>query len=286
MLAATAAWSFGGVLGKSVGAPGVVITFWRLWLATVLFGSVMAFTRKRVPWSDVRTAAPAGMLFGVNLALFFSALNHTTVANALIVGALTPVAMLPIAVRFLGERLTPTKVATALVAVAGVVVAVLTAPTGVPGGGRSALGDALAVASLLVWICYLTAVKRARARLDTVAFMFVVSVVAALTVTPLALLGPYDLGAIDGTGWWWLVLLTILPGVVGHGLVAWAQRHVDVTVSTVLIQGEPVGATIAAALLLGESVTMPQALAMAVVVVALATLALQSARRRPLEVVG
>ena len=284
VLAATAAWSFGGVLGKSVSAPGVVISFWRLWLASVLFGALVLVTGGRLSWSGVRAATPAGVLFGINLCLFFSAINHTTVANALIVGALTPVAMLPLAVRFLGERVTPVKVVCALVAVAGVVVAVITAPGGGAGGGRSALGDLLAVASLAVWICYLVVIKGARAHLTTVPFMFTVSLVAAVVVTPLALLGPYDLGAVDGTGWWWLVLLTLVPGALGHGLIAWAQRHVDATVTSVLIQGEPVGATVAAALLLGEAVSVPQGLAMAVVVAALVVLAVQSARTRAVPV--
>lgn len=280
VLAATVAWSFGGVLGKSVSAPGVVITFWRLWMASAFFGALVVGTRGRLSWSGIRAAAPAGVLFGINLCLFFSAINHTTVANALIVGALTPVAMLPLAVRFLGERVTPIKVGCALVAVAGVVVAVVTAPGGGADGGRSVLGDLLAVASLSVWICYLVVIKGARAHLATVPFMFTVSLVAAITVTPLALLGPYDLGAVDGTAWWWLVLLTLVPGALGHGLIAWAQRHVDATVTSVLIQGEPVGATVAAALLLGEAVTVPQAAAMAVVVAALVVLAVQSARTR------
>jgi drug/metabolite transporter (DMT)-like permease len=280
VLAATAAWSFGGVLGKSVGASGVVISFWRLWMASALFGVLVVATRSVPAWREMRGAAPAGVLFGINLCLFFSAINHTTVANALIVGALTPVVMLPIAVRYLGERATPIKIVCALVAVAGVVVAVLSAPDAAAGGGRTALGDGLAVASLVVWICYLTAIKRARAHLATVPFMFTVSLVAAVTVTPLALLGPYDLGAVDGVGWWWLVLLTLVPGALGHGLIAWAQRHVDATVTSVLIQGEPVGATIAAAALLGETVTGAQAGAMAVVVAALAVLAVQSTRTR------
>lgn len=284
VLTATICWSFGGPLGKAVDASGVVITFWRLWIGTGLF-LVLAAARRQLPTlAALRLAAPAGALFGANLCAFFSAINYTTVANALIISALTPVMMLPIGVRVLGERLTVSKIACSLVAVAGVVAAVLVAPGGGAGGGRSTRGDILAVVSLLLWIAYLTATKRARRTIDTLPFLTAVTATAAVAVTPFALLGPYDLGEIDGVGWLWLLLLTIVPGALGHGLVAWAQRTVDATVSTVLMQGEPVGATIAAAVFLDERVTVAQLGAMAVVIAALALLAYREGRERPARV--
>lgn len=275
VLAATLCWSFGAVLGKAADAPGVVLTFWRLWMGVAIFGTVALVARAWPSWADLRAAAPAGVLFGLNLCLFFSAINHTTVVNASIVGALTPVAMLPVAVRFLGEELTILKASCAAVAVVGVVVAVLVAEGGggADGGGSTVLGDSLALASLAVWIVYLFATKRARATTGTIQLLTGLTMVAAVTVTPFALLGPYDLGAIDGAGWLWLALLALVPGAVGHGLVAWAQRHVDASVSSVLMQAEPVGSTLAAALLLGEAVNGRQAAALAAVVAALIALA-------------
>ncbi len=284
VLAATVCWSFGGPLAKATDASGVVVTFWRLWIGTGFF-LVLAAVRRELPtWEAVRLAAPAGALFGANLCAFFSAINYTTVANALIISALTPVMMLPIGVRVLGEKLTLAKIACSLVAVAGVVLALLVAPGGGSGGGRSLRGDVLAMASLLLWIAYLTATKRARRTVTTVPFLAAVTATAAVAVTPFAVVGRYDLGEIDGIGWVWLVLLTLLPGALGHGLVAWAQRQVDATVSTVLMQGEPVGATIAAAVFLDERVTVAQFGAMGVVIAALALLAFSEGRERTASV--
>ena len=75
-----------------------------------------------------------------------------------------------------------------------------------------------------------------------------------------------------------LVLLALGPGIAGHGLLAWAQPRVDSSVSSVLIQAEPVGASIAAWVFLGEALTFAQAMSMAVVVAALAVLAYSESR--------
>ncbi|MBM3683263.1 MAG: DMT family transporter [Actinobacteria bacterium] len=284
VLVATVCWSFGGVIAVAIDAPGVVTSFYRLWMGSVFLVAIGAATRRLPTWRELRQVAPSGALFGLNLCLFFTALNYTTVANAIIVGALTPVLMLPIAARLLGERLDAVKIGCALVAVGGVVFAVLTAPGGGESGGRSLRGDLLAVGSLLLWIGFLTSAKRVRAQVGTLQFLTATTISAAVAVTPLAVFGPYDLGVLEGTDWPLLVALTVVPGMVGHGLIAWAQRHIDATVSSVLMQGEPVGGTILAAVLLGQAMSVLQGFAMAIVVGALAVLAAAGRRRAgPLE---
>lgn len=270
-------WSFGGVLGKSTGASGEVLSFWRMWVATAVM-LVVAVAMRRVPtWPDIRRAAPLGALFGLNICAFFITLEYVSIAIALIVGALTPVVALPIAARFMGEQLSPTKIGCAIVAVGGVVLAVLAAP----GGGadaNTAIGYAWAVASLLVWVAYLLVSKRVREQVDTVQFMTVMSGAGAVMVSAIVVAVSADLGEVSGTDWWWVVMLAIGPGLIGHGLVAWAHPRVDSSVSSLLIQAEPVGASIAAWVFLDQRVSLVQGIAMVVVLVALGYLASREAR--------
>jgi drug/metabolite transporter (DMT)-like permease len=277
VLAATAFWSFGGVLGKATGVPGVVLGFWRMWVASAIMTVIIVCTRRWPTWLDVRRSLVIGVLFGLNICAFFITLEFVSIAVALIIGALTPVVALPIAVVFMGERLTAVKVVCAVTAVAGVVAAVLTAPSS-GDDGNTMVGYAWAVASLLIWVAYLLAAKRVRRQVETVRLMWIVSVVGALTVSVLALILRSPLGEMQGTDWLWVTLLALGPGIAGHGLFAWAQPRVDSSVSSVLIQAEPVGASIAAWVFLGEAVSLPQALSMGVVLAALATLAYREAR--------
>jgi drug/metabolite transporter (DMT)-like permease len=116
-----------------------------------------------------------------------------------------------------------------------------------------------------------------------------VTIIGTVTVSMLALVTRSHLSQIHGAGWLWVTLLALGPGIAGHGLVAWAQPRVDASVTSVLIQLEPVGASIAAWVFLDERVSLPQALAMMVVVGALSVLAYRESRERILlidEAVG
>ena len=277
-------WSFGGVLGKSTGVSGEVLSFWRMWIATLVMVVVALAVRQWPSRADFRWATPLGVLFGFNICAFFTTLEYLPIAIALIIGALTPVVALPIAVVYFGERLTTVKVVCALVAVGGVVVAVLAAPDTGDGGDSAAVGYVWAIVSLLLWVAYLLISKRVRDRVETVPFMFVMSFVGALTVTVIVVVASSSVWELEGADWLWVTLLAIGPGLAGHGLLAWAHPRVDTSVSSLLIQAEPVGAAIAAWVFLGEEVSLVQALAMAVVLVALGVLAYREAREGDITV--
>ena len=278
VLGATAFWSFGGVLGKASGVGGVVLSFWRMWVATAVLVMIGLVLKRWPSRADFRRAAPLGVLFGLNICAFFTALQYVSVAVALIIGALTPVVALPIAVLFMGERLTTVKVVCAITAVSGVVVAVLAAPTADDQAANLAVGYVWAVISLLIWVAYLLLAKRAREGIETFRFMLVMSVVGAITVSMVIPFVDQPIDSLDRSGWVWVVLLALGPGIAGHGLLTWAHPRVDASVSSLLIQAEPVGATIAAWVFLGEKVSLLQALAMLVVLAALGVLAYREAR--------
>jgi drug/metabolite transporter (DMT)-like permease len=285
MVVAALFWSIGGVLGKSTHASGVVLSFWRMWIASAVMLIIVAVTKRWPSRLDFRRTALAGVLFGLNICVFFIAIQSVSIAVALIISALAPVVALPISVVMFGERPTGVKVICAAASVAGVVVAVLVAPSTDSGTSGSTIGYLWALLALVFWVAYLLVSKGVRPNVETVRFMFVVSLIGAITVSVLVAATQADLGEIHGVGWLWVVLLAIGPGIAGHGLVAWAQPRVDASVTTVLIQAEPVGAAAAAWLVLGERVSLAQSLAMSVVVVALCVLAYSESRDGGLEIV-
>jgi drug/metabolite transporter (DMT)-like permease len=270
VLAATTCWGLGGVLGKSVGASGLVVSFYRLWMGAVLLNLVLVVMRRRLTWDVLKWSWLGGVCFGLNVALYFTSVRMTSIANVAIIGSLTPVIVFPIAVKWMGERVTRKAIVCSALAIAGVVVVVL---AGGSSGQRALSGDLLAVVNLVSWAAFFLVTKHARKGVGTLEYLAAMTLVAALTVTPIALLTGQDFGSVEGLGWLWLVLLVLIPGAAGHGLMTWAHAHVDVSTSSVLVLGEPVLATIAAAVFLSESVNAVQMLGMAGVVAALAVLA-------------
>jgi len=216
-----------------------------------------------------------GLAFGSDIVLFFSALKHTTVANATVVGALQPALVLLVAGRMFGEPVTAGIVTWSAVAIAGVVIVVY-GSSGAP--VWSITGDLLAVGALFAWTIYFIASKRVSGKLPPFDYLTAMLIIAAVVVTPVALLSGQRLDP-GGTGEWaWIALLAIGSGGVGHLLLNWAHGHIDLSVMSLLTLAVPVVAVISAAIFLDESIEWVQVFGMAVVLVALGVVALRTAR--------
>jgi drug/metabolite transporter (DMT)-like permease len=269
VLAATACWASAGVLAKNADLPGVVVAFWRLLIVAAIFGSIALVTRRRITWTMIRRSMLGGLLFGVNLAVWFEALRHATVGIATVTAALTPVLAFVIGNRFLGEAISGKALACAAGAIGGVVLFVV---PGFASSGTTPLGFGLALLAVLIWVCYLFVTKRARQGVGTIEYLLCMAVVAAASLVPFMVFFTEQGLAPPDHGWGWLLALAIVPGSLGHGLLAWAQVHVPLSTSGILLQGEPVGAAIAGVLFLGETIGPLQAVGLFIAFLALVVL--------------
>jgi len=245
-------WSFANTIVKIVHVQPVAFAFWRLWLATATMLLVLVVTRRRVTWRILKASAPGGVLFALNLVFFFSAIRHTAVADVLVIGALQPALTVLAAGKMFGERVSRGDVLWILASVAGVIAFVV--------GSRSTpnwslIGDLFAVGSLLVFTAYFFVSKRVRRQTGPVEFMVCVTVVAAVVITPIALLSGQPLSGIRWQDWVWLVVFAI-SAQGGHLLLAWAHNHVDLTVATLLILAETPLSAVIALVVLGQPLTV------------------------------
>jgi drug/metabolite transporter (DMT)-like permease len=103
--------------------------------------------------------------------------------------------------------------------------------------------------------------------------------IGLLTATPVALvLAADDLWPLSGRAWLAAALLTVLTGMLAHGLIAFAQREVDVGTISVIQVSQPALAVGWALLLLGEEVRPAQVPGMVLVLVGLVAFTLASRR--------
>ena len=142
-------------------------------------------------------------------------------------------------------------------------------------GGASLAGDLLAVANLFVFTAYFLVIKHRRgAGVPAVALLAGVLLGAAVAVTPVAVVGSDDLFTISGWDWFWLAMMVLVPSTIGHGLMNWAQRYVDVTISSLMTLANPVVTTIGAWLVYDQVLKGVQVVGAAVVVLSLAGIVL------------
>ena len=106
----------------------------------------------------MRASMAGGIALGFDVALFFSAVKLTTIANATVIGACNRSSSPSRPTGFRGDH-PPTRHGAGLVAIAGVVIVVLSAASDAPTDWR---GDLLAVGALFAWSAYFVFAKRAK----------------------------------------------------------------------------------------------------------------------------
>jgi drug/metabolite transporter (DMT)-like permease len=274
---AASCWGFAGIFVVISTAPGLVLTFYRLWLAAAILAIILYASGRRFSWSMARSAWLGGIFLAGDMAMFFSAVKFTSVVDATVISAVQPALVLIAARPLFGERMGRWDVLWILLAIVGVVVAVIG-----PGvtSHHQMVGDLLAVGSLLCWSAYWLVSKHAREMQGAMEYTTGVTIMAALVMTPIVLVSGQSLGRVKTSDWLWIFLLTIVPGS-GHLAMNWAHRYVDASISSVIGCLSPLVAAGAAMIFLGQSLTLLQA---AGVVVGLAAIAVVAARHRePVE---
>ena len=264
--AAVLMWGAGNVVVKQINMSGNAIAFNRLWIGVVVFTSLLWLRGGRLSWRALRIAAPGGVAFALDVALFFTAIKHTSVADASIIAAIQPALVFVVAGRLFGEKVTLSTVGWTIVAIAGAVASVLASASA---AGRTPQGDLYATLSLLAWTWYFVTSKQARQQLGALEYQAALTIVAALFITPIALIGTHDLVIHNGTTLGWIVVMVLVPGG-GHLIMNWAHNYAPIMLTSMLTLGIPIVATAGAVVTLGEPVTLGQTLGMAVVIVALA----------------
>jgi len=267
------AWGFGPLMVRGIDASAGTIVFWRLWMAMPVMFTAAYFTGGRVTIPLLKAVFVPGVIFGVSTLVGFSSYHATSIANATLIGALQPVLMLFIAPLLFGERSSARQILLAVIALGGISTVVLGAKQS---SGASLQGDALALINLGLFTTYFVRMKQVRNKgIHSIALIAGVFCVAAVTVTPWVLLTSRDLGALHGTDWLSIVGMVLLSGLIGHGLMTWAQRHVDITLASLLMLGGPVISAIGAWVVFSQRLSAVQIAGALVVLAALGAIVLE-----------
>jgi len=289
VLAAVLFFSISSTLIKWADAPGPAIAFWRMVVAVGAWWTVLLIHHLRtgapLPSRETwRRVTPAGLFFGANIALFFTAIKMTSVAHAEFIGALTPLILLPIGARFFHEPPNWKALRWGILSVAGVIIVLL---GGDGGGASSVAGDALMLVVLSLWIGYMLSTKIARqANISTLHFMSCAIPIAVLSAGSISIfLVGGEIMPTTARAWLAIVILAVITGVGAHGLLVFAQRFVPVATIGIMQVAQPAIASFWAWLILGETVTTLQVPGMMLVIVGLTIFTIVSQRRAVLPVI-
>jgi drug/metabolite transporter (DMT)-like permease len=246
--------SFAAIFVKWSSAPPTILGMYRMYIACMLLLPVVWMKRAefwKISGKHWLLLLFSGVFLGTHFALWFKSLELTTVASSTIILALQPVVALAGVFLVYKERTTLSTILIISIAFIGVVLV----GWGDIGISRNAIiGDLLSFLCVVAVVCYLLIGQNAVKMISNWVYSFTVFLFAGLSLTLFNLIAGIAMTGYPAKEWGIFLLLAIFP-TVAHLIYNWLLNYVDSTTISMSILGEPVGATILAAILLGERVT-------------------------------
>lgn len=253
---AVLAVSTSAILIRFSEAPSLVKAFYRVLFTVGLLAPVAAARYRSAILGLSRrhllAAGATGLALAVHFAAWFESLEWTSVAASVTLVQSQPIFVALGAFLLLGERLNRRIVVGIAIALAGM--AAMTLPGATLTGARPAFGNALAVLGALMLAGYFLAGRSLRQEIPLVPYVTVVYAVCAVTLLAFAVGDGATvwLGAYPPREWVLFLAMAVGPGLLGHTVINWALEHVESSVVSVTLLGEPLGSALLAVILLGE----------------------------------
>ncbi len=269
-LTAVFAWGIGPIFNKTMTVDASAIVFYRILVGAPLMFAMALLTGGGVSIELMKRTALPGVLFAFSMITGFASVVMTSIANATLITTLQPVLVLLIAPKMFGEKLRLRQLLYSACALVGVLLVVLAAAST---SGAHLSGDLLAVANVCIWTGYFVLSKKRRlAGVHSWSYLAAVFLWSAAVVLPYGMIFSNDLGNMSNADWGRILAMAIGPGIVGHGLMTWAQSHVDVTLASLLGLLSPVISTGLAWMILDQNLTTWQTVGAIGVLISLAFL--------------
>jgi drug/metabolite transporter (DMT)-like permease len=272
-----AAFSLSSTLVKRAESPGVLVAFWRMITVSIIWNALLWSTGRHITVANLRQALVPGVFFGLNLAVFFAGATHNSVANAALIGSLAPLLIVPLGAWLFTEHIRPGALVFAVLAFAGVAVVLFNAP---PNGDASLEGNVFGLVAMLLLVAYVVSTRHLRRDMDVTTFMATICPIAAVAVLPIAI-AHGDVFGMSGTGWKFMLILTLTSGVMAQGLLVFAQKSIQIGTIGIAQEAQPALAVVWSSLLLSEFVNGWQVVGIAMVVIGLVAFVIAHQRGKP-----
>jgi drug/metabolite transporter (DMT)-like permease len=254
---AVAAVSTSAILVRWSHAPESVVAFYRVSVMTALVAPVALGRHRgelsRLSRSDLVVAVVTGGALAIHFFAWFASVERTSVAASVTLVQTQPLFVAVGAFLVLGEPVDRRTVAGIVVGVAGAAVMSLGRPGAtVPIQGEALLGNALAVVGAVMMAGYVLVGRRLRQRIPVFPYVTVVYAAAAVVLGGVVVASGHPFVGYPPSEYVLFLGMAVGPGLLGHTVVNWALEHVESSVVSVTLLGEPVGSTLLAVFLLGE----------------------------------
>ena len=235
---------------KLAGVPGIISGFYRVFIAVLILAPWWFVRGRQLPRRQVLPLILlGGVFFGLDLALWNTALLMTSAAQATLLANNAPIWVGLGALILFREKLNRIYWLGLFLALAGMVL--VARPAGASGFSLDA-GSLMAIAASMLYAAYLLTTQRARASTSTVSFMTlsVASSTVLLLVMGLATNTPFT--GYPPRSWLALLGLALISQVGGWLSINYALGHLPATQVSVSLLGQVLVTTLIAIPVFGE----------------------------------
>ncbi|AKF50228.1 EamA family transporter [Pseudomonas syringae] len=209
----------------------------------------------------------SGVVSCVDLLSNHWAVKLTSMANTSVLMNLSPVFVALLSYLFMKEKIGVYQVLALTLSIGGACLLVFDGSASVAFSSQSVTGDLLALNSALFYAIYLILIKSLRDCFTSRKIIIWNSFTCAVLLLPIALLTSAKILPDTVQGWVVIALLALISQLLGHGLMAYALRHVDVVLASVSALARPVVAILIGFFFFDEQLTLVQWLGVAAVLV-------------------
>jgi drug/metabolite transporter (DMT)-like permease len=278
--------STSAIFVKLVGdAPAGIIAFYRMFLAVVIMAPFIFFKHrqeiKTISKRDWILALLSGVFLALHFILWFESLNFTSVASSVVLVTLQPIFAFIGTYFFFGERFSVAATISLVITILG---SIIISWGDFQISGLALLGDILALLGAITVTGYFLLGQQLRRTQTLMTYTFIVYGISSFTLLLYNLVLGNSFIAYSGFHWVNFLALAIIPTFLGHSLFNWALKWMSTSTISMAIVFEPIGATILAYFILGESVTSSQWLGGTIVIFGLFLFIMSTTKKRSVTI--
>ncbi|ABE58106.1 DMT family transporter [Chromohalobacter israelensis] len=245
-------------LVKLADATAPVIACYRMLFATCLVAFLVLFGRDsllKIDGKRLAYCAVAGFLLGLHFITWFSSLDYTSVASSVTLATMQPLFAFIIGYFLYHERLNRGAALGAMVSVLG---GIIIGWGDYRVSGVALWGNLLALSAAFLATVYFFVGQHALKSVSLNVYTFYCYGFAAIAIALYCLVTGNALSAVNRDDLLIFFLLALLPTLLGHSVLNYCTRFISVSLVSMAMLCEPVGASVLAWLLLGTLPTVTQ----------------------------
>jgi len=253
LLAGVLILSFASIITRWIGdVPFAVISFYRLFLSLPFLLIIYFYQRKAKSKTSFQfnfQYVLAGFFLSAHFITWIASLQMTTIANSIFLESTHPLFALLLSVLILKEFPKLSIVPAFIFALIGMFFIINTEWNL---EDSKTIGDLLALSSAFFLALYLLIARFNRNKVDLILYLIYVYGFAAIFCAVYIIINNHGFMGYSWNSWIFILLLALGPNLIGHSLLNWGSRRIEIFKVNLMLLLEPVLATIMGMIFLYE----------------------------------